>query len=767
MNIGGMFGVAALCAATLVSCGASQHRAGQAAHVLSAAEGVRTIPGRPSLAVVERYGDPMGALAFAASTEGLAPERGPVAAVALSALLESRTRGADSPVTITSSWEGFRGYTLVRSKEEGARLLKQTSDAWLAPVSAAEVESVQRRVAALTHRPLVDPSMADVARCRGDVFAVGTQVHVPVQAEIEGWRRAVATQARVAFAFVGPNAWIDVAHDQLRAGPAWPEGARPLAVPFSTGGKTFTQARPSDPVSIHLFAVTSSAGAAVAAAAHMGAPRSALTSRIEGIDVTVRDVTATARAGGGCVVVQLETTGSLAHASHALGVGRAELEFALRAAARDPLSGARVARQAPDAREAAQRAAWWALSRHGDAENTLGFVASTPPQVDGAKALAAFESSWSRAPNMTPVVEGRVRVESGQGQLWALVGSPCAGSGESEHDAGLTATLATAAATRSEGEPWIAGDGIGVLAHDGLRAGESEADLAERIGTAAARAFAAERLSPVEISHGRAALRARAAEEGRGFDLLAKVLSPGRIGVVAPHGTADSLVLSADETWWMRAKVVRTGPLRAAVLTPFDEQHGQLTVAAADRWVLRSSAPRACPPSSPPIAAEPGTYFVDRVPGAPAQAWLALPLTDAASETYGDWLASALGSGLLSAAVSGLALSARAAAVGVRGRKAVVVRLSTTPTALEPAVQQVRALFDRLRQGAITDDLFEEADRARKTERHIRLLDPRARLVALWRNEGEPAPITADGARAFAKASLRDDALVIVATRSK
>jgi hypothetical protein len=74
-------------------------------------------------------------------------------------------------------------------------------------------------------------------------------------------------------------------------------------------------------------------------------------------------------------------------------------------------------------------------------------------------------------------------------------------------------------------------------------------------------------------------------------------------------------------------------------------------------------------------------------------------------------------------------------------------------------------LLDRLRQGALR-----EADRSRAASSLARdalalSLDPRARTVDLWRGETTmPAP-SLDALRAFASASLHDDALVIVAAR--
>ncbi|HEY8090551.1 MAG TPA: hypothetical protein VIF09_21970, partial [Polyangiaceae bacterium] len=44
-------------------------------------------------------------------------------------------------------------------------------------------------------------------------------------------------------------------------------------------------------------------------------------------------------------------------------------------------------------------------------------------------------------------------------------------------------------------------------------------------------------------------------------------------------------------------------------------------------------------------------------------------------------------------------------------------------------------------------------------------LDPRERIIGLWRDASPSPPVTLDAMRAFAAAFLHDDALVVVAAR--
>src|SRR5690606_16988594 len=138
------------------------------------------------------------------------------------------------------------------------------------------------------------------------------------------------------------------------------------------------------------------------------------------------------------------------------------------------LGGARdgrtLSRRSGDAREAAERAAWWALvdqdrpkpltSADASARSAKGSVAlgvparrGTAPR-DGDKELAVGPSREALADAVTkataawdkPVIDARSRVESGQGETWILVGSPCGTEAETEADAGITALFAAAAA---------------------------------------------------------------------------------------------------------------------------------------------------------------------------------------------------------------------------------------------------------------------------------------------------------------------------------
>jgi hypothetical protein len=93
---------------------------------------------------------------------------------------------------------------------------------------------------------------------------------------------------------------------------------------------------------------------------------------------------------------------------------------------------------------------------------------------------------------------------------------------------------------------------------------------------------------------------------------------------------------------------------------------------------------------------------------------------------------------------------------------ALVVRVGASNAGLDAAVAQTRALLHRMGLARADDEAEKER---RRRERLAESLDPRARLVRLWRDAGEEATVAGDALGAFADATLKDEGLVIVAAR--
>jgi hypothetical protein len=184
---------------------------------------------------------------------------------------------------------------------------------------------------------------------------------------------------------------------------------------------------------------------------------------------------------------------------------------------------------------------------------------------------------------------------------------------------------------------------------------------------------------------------------------------------------------------------------------------------------VRPSEARTCEPLAPAEVARTGTYGVTRTTPGASEAFIAAPIPDAKSVRGAQALAALLGGrdGLLSKALSGgLAREESVRVLGGTRAAALVVRVTTADGALDAAVLQVRALYQRLAAGALTE---EDAKRGIAERGRIEMedaLDPKKRLVALFRDPPDAsAPDTPEALRALAQTMLKDDALVIVALR--
>jgi hypothetical protein len=798
--------------------------------------GLRRTDGRPPLAVVVRDGDPRGAIAVAVVTEGIAAERGAEVPVALAAVVESRVAkpGEDKRVNVLPTGDGFRARGLASNEAEAAALAQALEAALLAPITAADLPPVQRKLAMLARRPLGDAALDVASRCEASVLAPpsahgaaaatgstpATDEGVTVET-LEAWRRAAIGLGRVSMATAGREVLGDAVAKALAAGPTWPTGASiGSEPPAPSEARTYdaTGDVATGGARVTLATRTARAEDAVQAAEALGNAGGALAARLGGLDAPakLRDVTAAAHAHGGCLVVSFDfaprdlVVDLPARVATAIALARQEITTEIGVAtgasanATGPanVNGATIARRAGDPRDAADLAAWWALSTPDSDVTGEPRIAASVGLTAGREAGGTLKGTsvtvengavTSRADAIRteldraivawhePVVEARTQVEKGQGDLWLAFGSPCGTLAEMETDAGLGAAFALAAADRTTGalrgtgasaEAWAAPDGIGVVVHGPPLAGESPEAHARRLADAVGRSFAAEPVDRASVSHARARLLG---EDGRGdaraLVSLASAIAPGHPSWIAPMGPVDALGRSSDSSVVARASALRAGPLRLAVLANATPAQSDAAVRAVDRWIARQAGQsRACPLPSSPAAPRSATYAVDAPAGSSSEAWLALALPpgDATAQSNAEWIAATLDGpdGLLAHALgSGLARAWSARVVGGPHASALVVRVDSAAASLDAAVAQVRALFDRLRQGSLgaadqthAATLLGERDLAGS-------LDPSRRVLNLWRGAIAAAPPTLDALRSFASTTLRDDALIIVAVR--
>jgi hypothetical protein len=127
--------------------------------------------------------------------------------------------------------------------------------------------------------------------------------------------------------------------------------------------------------------------------------------------------------------------------------------------------------------------------------------------------------------------------------------------------------------------------------------------------------------------------------------------------------------------------------------------------------------------------------------------------------------------GWLGRATAALSATAQARLVGGARTAALVIDVRAPEGTLDAAVAQVRALLQRLRQGAIAPADFDRSQALRERWELEAALDPRRRLVSLWR-EARPAPpsvapLSLEGWRAWAANTLSDEKLVVVIAKPK
>lgn len=775
---------------------------------------VRVAPGRPPVVLVARDGDPVSAVAIAVTTAGIGfgqdPPDGedPEVATALAGVVESRLEARHVEAAVTPAHDGLRASVLATSEAEAARVATALRDALDGPATEADLAPARRKLAALAQRPLRDRALARWARCVGEPLAPperATKGYADLDLPtLERWRSAGLGLGRVAISVTGPAAVAETVARTVLRGAAWSRGASLPArrEPPEPHVEVFEVPDPSRAPIVHATLDVGTSSAAVTTAEALGDPRGPLAARLSELDLpfSLREVTGAAHAGGGCVGVVLEAAPAAtasanadlaARVADAVALVRLEagVHVAELGATRD---GRALARRSGDAREAAERAAWWGLAdlvpapRPGGGSVALGVPsrrgakesALEPSREALASAVARATTAWDER-----VVDARSRVERGQGEAWVLVASPCGTEGESDVDAGLTALFVASAAEIAQTssdvrvEPWVVADGAGLLVHGPALAGETPAAHARRLADVAARSLAAEPITGASIARARADLFQR---EARGSSatlaVLGGALAPRHPSWVVPWGSSEPLARSSDAAVRLRAQSLRAGPLRVAVLANASAAQADAAVRAADRWVARrASGARTCPA---PTAAEPptpGTYAAPHRPGSVPEAWIAFPFApgDEVARDAASLLASALDGdkGLLERALGGgapLVRESDAKVIGWPRAPALVLRLVAAETSLDAAVMQTRALVDRIRVGGLAGPELERASAARGRSTLRTALDPRARVVATWRGgpiDGGGAHVTAEGVRAFAERWLTEDAMVIVASR--
>ena len=761
--------------------------------------------GRPRIVIVRREGDPQPAIAIELRIPD-GTEASGARTAALTALVAARLErlGVAGVQPIAGAQ-----YARVRGlvPQLGAQLATAIDDALRIPVAPVDpaIPAIQHALEKFSGRAVDDPGLARAARCLDrPTRPVGFQplAAAALASTVEAWRQQAVRADAIVLGVVGGGAGLDTFLSAWSA--LGPLVAAPGVVP---------QPKAAPPTNAFVGLTTQSSEGAVLVVE--GAPRAAIPStlaalveptsplmlRLRGADEwQAKGVSGAARAEGGCIVVELEPSPRARlsgkewnadrvtmRAAVALEVTRQEIERAIdRARATADGEAARLAiASGGDAREAADRAAWWGWTSTFAAGTPLrptftltvpppppakgataatvdveGFLGALRPKLDGA--LDRAKLAWARSE-----IDLRSRLEPGQGELWAVLGSSCGVAHETGVDAGL-GNLAMAALTSTGGaraqsdgvalESWAAPAGLGIVAHAVARPAETPKALAQRVGDEVARAFLATFPGSDAVAIARAdALVALAGAKPPGELVHAalRALLPERPSWLSALGAVDPVARTGLDSMELRLATLRASPLRLAVIANADNDQIDVALRAADRWTpRRPGESRACPSIDAgalpkggidPLVVKTGTgvAFAFAVDDAQRDA---AELLARVLDGPGGRLASDVGT-------AGLGTLYEARFVRGIGRSALVVVALAPDANLDALVQRMRALFDRLRTGGLEAQDLARAERESAAALTLRRLEPRARVVDLFLGELAPSASTVDLARLRAVAS--------------
>lgn len=768
---------------------------------------VRRWEARPRLTMVSRDGDPSPALAAVVVTR-----LGPALTTALGAVIESRMRTAGFEVDVRVDRDAFRVRAPVADPVRASAFLSALAAAAARPIApqSPEVALAGQRLTSLKRNPLDGAELLPIAACTGALGIAPGEAVPDVTTEVgardlEAARRLALRASAMSIAAVGPTAFTGAVAQAAERVSGWPESAPPGADPGPSADVSGAYVAPLlDRRSARVSVAVRVADPAVAAAAaeRLGAMDAPLMARLRLLPDPwrVTQIVGVARPEGGCVSAVLEAVGRPpgqpveASAAVAAAIARVEMTNEIAAGNAGPVAARQIV-TAPDAREAAARAAWWALAGPGPSSPRWAVALGTPPsgggprEPTGAPADATkLRAELDRALSTTAGAERRLTVERGQGEVWVMLASPCGVAEEGMPDAGLSALAALSAieARRRPGEvalePWISADGIGVIAHAPFRdERESAGDLARRVANAAARALTATVPSPEGLAAARATvldhLERTAGHQGVVIDALAPALAPEHPSWIEPFGAFRRVVEATGEGVRARAQALASGPLRVAVIANADASQAAIAADAVDRWLSPAAGPRVCRggASSPARAGHLDVRLPDGAVLAHGAFGALLPVSPSPGRgpyvyaDLADLTVAALEGpgGLLGSALSGAAVTATAHVAGGARAPALIVDVRAPESSLTPAMSDVRALLLRLPTTATEGDLARAAAITARREQDVRA-DPRGRLLDLWSGRG-PAPSrpTLAGWRAFLAAALREPALVVVEAKPR
>ena len=771
---------------TIAACGSSRPRPA-ATESTDAAHVERHWVSKPSLSVVSREGDPVAALAFAGENRS-----GPAANVALAAIVQRRVSARLGPPEVFPNAFGVSLVILLDDPKDAESLLQSLEYAFKVPIGLGDIDDrlLERLRAALGSGSAASAGDAALADCSGELYADSQQLELlhnrpRLRESVERARAEIFHSNSARFAVVGTENLTRAVELALSKMLAWP-GAAPVG--------NLMASRPSTDVSLatgnsrHLsiaWRVNSIARANRAAEA-LRRRDSPLIAQVSALDADwkLESISSIARAVGACLRIDMSSAsdGSTIIATNLETVARvaaSESRMALEAANGPTLENQDFGLD-NDPGRAARQIAWNSLSVPDQATQPslrvhLRILPADASMTNLEPALR--DAVTKRKPSPVDILAG---LESGQSELWSIVASPCGTSQESADDAGSTAAWVQAICPRYTGhlgvqiEPWITVDGIGFIAH-GLAqsASETPAAMATRLGNALGSIIATGTVTGAELAALREEVLLRVgATPRRGFWQLVDALSSSRPATFEPLGTFDSIRRLDLARLRDRRMAWLASPLRVGALLNRNKDQLDSLSSALHRWLdPHRSELHQCPlvlaDSKPSREIQVTERNLD---ARDSSAYVAIQLTAQGRErvVYEHWLLWLLTrpGGWLETRLNQGPNSITADIMGPSYNRSLIVGLNLDDESkLADCIARLRDLMTQLsKQGAEARDV-EMAKAWSDAQIRRAELDPRRRLVDLWRGNSAPSERQLTGFSRYLSQALASAAVTVVRVR--
>jgi hypothetical protein len=738
----------------------------------------REIDNHPPINLVVRLGDPMPAVAFAS-----AHDSGSVASVALSALILARlsARGITDVVSMPTE-SGIELSVLCADTAAARAFIEQVTVALATPVAERDdvLRVIQEHLAALRSRSFAGKAEANVAECSGELGllpgAAVPDLSTPAGREqLEGYRRFAFAARASAFAALGSSEFVNAAANELEDVPRWPSGDAAEDPWPESDAADADSAEGTRRLSVALR--VRDADAALASLRSLTQSRSALAARLRSFlpGFALERVAFQARPRGACLRVDVrlpEGEPGVTPKEAALAVSLVSEEAQVAPSASLGAIEENII-EPNDPRHAAARAAWRALSgqKEPGPERRVVAVSVHPAERPAFNGFASTLHEYETRPQRAPL-ETRLRAEPGQSELWVLLGSPCGTLGESNDNAGQAALALTMAAHETsaevELEPWITSDAVGLLAHAPRLPRESATEQAERVARALARALSERSGAGDALAIAQTELFAAIGGSPRpGYARLLDALAPDHSAWLEPRGTWASLVQANRDSVGARGREVLHGPLRVAVLANEDNAQAELATRTLERWFApwRDDAKRCQTSAERP--ARSGELSLSVPDSANTEsAYLGLPFPsrlkfEREAEAFAMLLNAPRGPLALALSAERLNASARASIIGGGRAAALVIEIRASDEDARKAALEVRRALDRFVALPLSNDDLAAAQRVAAQRGLGASLDPRRRIVDLWRGGAPEGVLSRSSLRAF-QAALSGAAQVVV-----